>query len=546
MPVSFRRLFAALPLLALAAPLCAADRINHAGRVLGPQVPVTIATPFNTPEADTVTSSLQIYPTSNAWNEDVSTLPPAANSDAMMTQINNDLSSTRRHLTAFFEMNYVHVPDNQPPVAINLFQYPADSQPSPYPIPSTMPIEAWPHDYPTYTLTEMQTDSHNDGGDRHAVVVMPGAGHTWEMWQAKFITGTGWEAANGAYFNLSSNAQWPDTWTSADASGMSLFAALPRYDECQRGVIEHAMRIVVQRSRTSYIYPASHQAGSTTLTTVPAMGQRIRLKASYVVPGTWSVCEKAVAAALKKYGALVADNGNFFSISVTPDQRWGGSEFSNLNSLAILGAGSVPNFEVVQSTGATTGPRAPGAPAAYAGIDKTVALSPATVTLSDATASGTGISILWAKYSGPGTVTFGNAATLTTTASFAVAGRYILELKVSDATHTPAWAIVGVTVTPSCAAPPAAISLTKIGKSGVNPLLNFTDPNAAAGVTGYNIYRAPHPATRPGLWGKPGANVADADGGTAGIQWTDAASNNGSWFYTVAAWNNTCNAEGPW
>ena len=65
---------------------------------------------------------------------------------------------------------------------------------------------------------------------------------------------------------------------------------------------------------------------------------------------------------LKKYGAMVADNGGFFSISATPDSRWAEDVFSHLSSI------SVTNFEVIQTTGPNEGPRSPGAPRADAGM----------------------------------------------------------------------------------------------------------------------------------------------------------------------------------
>ncbi len=99
-----------------------------------------------------------------------------------------------------------------------------------------------------------------------------------------------------------------------------MFPALVRYDECERGMVEHALRLVVAKTRREYIYPATHYASSipATSTQYPAMGQRLRLKASFVIPANWTMAEKAVLLALKKYGAIVADNGNFFSISVAP------------------------------------------------------------------------------------------------------------------------------------------------------------------------------------------------------------------------------------
>jgi hypothetical protein len=83
------------------------------------------------------------------------------------------------------------------------------------------------------------------------------------------------------------------------------------------------------------------------------MGQRLRLKAGFQIPTGWAKEEKAVLLGLKKYGAIVADNGNFFSISVTPDDRYPANAFAHLSSISIT------NFEVIQTTGPNEGPRAP-------------------------------------------------------------------------------------------------------------------------------------------------------------------------------------------
>jgi hypothetical protein len=123
-----------------------------------------------------------------------------------------------------------------------------------------------------------------------------------------------WEASNGARFDLNSNTLRPFGWTSGDAAGLPMFPALVRYDECERGLVEHGMRLVVKRTRLGPIYPATHQAsvGSATDPNVPAMGQRLRLRADFKIPRHWTKHERAVLLGLKKYGAIVADNGGFF------------------------------------------------------------------------------------------------------------------------------------------------------------------------------------------------------------------------------------------
>src|SRR5262249_2679762 len=184
--------------------------------------------------------------------------------------------------------------------------------PSPYPIPANQPIEGWPLDV-SETLAQWQQDINNIGGDRHSVTVLPGSGLIWETWQCKNVN-SAWQASNGAKFDLKSNGQRPAGGTSGDAAGLPMFPALVRYDECERGMVEHACRLVVKRTRREYIYPANHYASTTsaTLTNVPAMGQRLRLKSSFVIPSNWAKEEKAVLLGLKKYGAIVADNGGFF------------------------------------------------------------------------------------------------------------------------------------------------------------------------------------------------------------------------------------------
>jgi len=107
------------------------DRINHEGRVLGPEPVVPTPILFNTPEADAIVSAMQIMPRDSAWNEDISRRPVLPNSDAMIAQIISDLRSDRRMLRAFHEMNFVLVPDDQPLVPIEFIYYPKESDASP-------------------------------------------------------------------------------------------------------------------------------------------------------------------------------------------------------------------------------------------------------------------------------------------------------------------------------------------------------------------------------------------------------------------------------
>ena len=169
----------------------------------------------------------QIMPRDNPWNEDISKRPLLPNSDAMIARITADLASNRRTLRLFTEMNYVLVPDNQPLVPVRFENYPDESDlnggKSPVGFIRFPPIcrsRSWPVGAGSLTLAQWQQDTANSGGDRHSIIVQPGAGVFYETWETK-KTGNGWQASNGAKFSLTSNALRPNGWTSGDATGRS-------------------------------------------------------------------------------------------------------------------------------------------------------------------------------------------------------------------------------------------------------------------------------------------------------------------------------------
>src|SRR5207244_10949665 len=81
--------------------------------------------------------------------------------------------------------------------------------------------------------------------------------------------------------DLRSNALRPEGWTSADAAGLPILPGLVRFDEVQSGQILHALRFTVARSQRGYIHPATHFASSSTDASLPPMGLRLRLRASF-------------------------------------------------------------------------------------------------------------------------------------------------------------------------------------------------------------------------------------------------------------------------
>ena len=116
---------------------------------------------------------------------------------------------------------------------------------------------------------------------------------------------------------------------------------MARFDECERGMVEHALRFTVRETRKEAIYPARHTAATSQDKDAPAMGERFRLKASVNLPGL-SKHAQAVFLAMKKYGMYQADNGSDWYISSAPDSR--------IQGLAGLAALKGSDFEVVQTT----------------------------------------------------------------------------------------------------------------------------------------------------------------------------------------------------
>lgn len=297
---------------------------------------------FDTPAADALLPRLQLFPPDSAWHEDISGRPVHPDSAAMIRRIGAD-----KHLAWNLDMAFIIVPAEQPRVAVKLTDYADESDAGPYPVPDQAPIEGWPLDGGTLEHVQGVGD-----GDRHLLVLDPFHGQLWEFYHGR-RTATGWQAAGVALFDLTSNHLRPAGWTSSDAAGLPILPAVVRYDECARGVIDHALRFTVKVSRKEYIYPATHHAGSTSERTAPAMGQRFRLKAE-VKTEAFPPHARAIANALKRYGMLVADNGGDWRISVAPDRRITGLEALR----GLTGA----DFEVVQTTAEHEGPRAPGAP----------------------------------------------------------------------------------------------------------------------------------------------------------------------------------------
>jgi hypothetical protein len=124
---------------------------------------------------------------------------------------------------------------------------------------------------------------------------------------------------------LKSNALRPEGWTSSDAAGLPIFPAIIRYEEVQRGMVDHAMRFTVRTTSRAFVYPARHFASKQNDVDLPRMGERFRLRKDFNIDG-FSPHVQAILKGLKKHGMFVADNGGDWRISVAPDSRIKGLE----------------------------------------------------------------------------------------------------------------------------------------------------------------------------------------------------------------------------
>jgi hypothetical protein len=270
-----------------------------------------------------------VFPKSNPWNRRVDRLPVAANSAEIISSIGTERGLHPDFGSGMWEGAPIGIPitvvGRRTPKSRVSFEYADESDRGPYPIPRGVPIEG----------------GYRSDGDRHALIVDRDSCKLYELF-ALYPKGRGWRAGSGAIWNLGSNRLRPAGWTSADAAGLPILPGLARYDEVRRGVIDHALRFTVRRTRRAYVYPARHFASSTDDPSLPPMGLRVRLKASFDVSG-YPRQARVVLTALKRYGMLVSDNGSDWYITGSPNPGWRNDD------LRTLGRVKGSEFEVVDT-----------------------------------------------------------------------------------------------------------------------------------------------------------------------------------------------------
>jgi hypothetical protein len=267
-----------------------------------------------------------IFPRSNPWNQRVDRLPVARDSAAIVASIGSGTGLHADFGSGLWQGSPIGIPfdvvTGKTPRSRVSFEYADESDHVGYPIPRRVHIEG--------------------GSDHHALLLDRSACRLYELGGLERQAGR-WHAWAGATWSLRSNRVRPAGWTSADAAGLPIFPGLARYDEVRRGVIDHALRFTVARTRRAYVYPARHYASDLTDPSLPPMGLRVRLKASFDVR-PFPRQARIVLVALKRYGMMVADNGSDWYITGAPSPGWSNDQ------LHTLGRVKGSDFEVVDTS----------------------------------------------------------------------------------------------------------------------------------------------------------------------------------------------------
>jgi len=273
------------------------------------------------------------------FNQDVSDVPPAANSSSLIAALRNLGGwGNGDRMQIDFSIEVLTAPVGTP---MRTFEptsdfYAPDCDAMAMPIPVAGNIEG-------------ETGYACDGdGDCHLIVHDREAGRLYEMWRADIRS-----TFNGGCLAMwNTRAEYTDTLrgdqcTSADAAGFPIAPLLFSADEVAAGEIDHAIRFILpnDRVRRGYVRPATHGTTTTGGPAAPAYGMHFRLRADYPVDTLPTEGAKVVARAMQKYGMYHADGGNI-ALTAQSD-RYTTAKWDGLLGPRDLAALRVEDFAVI-------------------------------------------------------------------------------------------------------------------------------------------------------------------------------------------------------
>ncbi|HVY08173.1 MAG TPA: hypothetical protein VHB46_19515 [Burkholderiales bacterium] len=292
-------------------------------------------------------STVALFSQPHAWTTDVSALPAASRSAAIISALNILGGWGAGSLRIDFSIALLFADSTTPRRTITAapggycFGGPdCDAVPLQMPIPTNGNAEG---------SGNYVCDTANN--DCHVLVVETTSRKLYELYNAT-QSGSAFTALGAFVWDLTK--QYPDSLrgeqcTSADAAGLPMSALLATSDEVADGDIPHALRFILPNARMKrqvYVHPATHAGGPTsTNADAPPYGVRFRLKASFDET-PFNAHERVVLRAMKKYGMILSDGGNI-ALTFADDRL-------SANKWAALGIGSssfssiaVGDFEVV-------------------------------------------------------------------------------------------------------------------------------------------------------------------------------------------------------
>src|SRR4051794_10970037 len=100
-----------------------------------PMPPITQPLMFDTPQADRILETLQVFPPDNPWNKDISQWPVHRNSANIIASI-----GAEKPLRYNPDMAFILVPPDQKRLSVKILSYAGESDIAPFPLPDNLPI----------------------------------------------------------------------------------------------------------------------------------------------------------------------------------------------------------------------------------------------------------------------------------------------------------------------------------------------------------------------------------------------------------------------
>jgi serine/threonine-protein kinase len=280
------------------------------------------------------------------WNENVSALPKAANSDAIIASLNAGGGwGNGNRFTVDTDINVLHAAPGTPMRTFtkNSLFYSPDCDDTAIPVPAGGNVEA----NTGYTCAT--------NGDCHLIVYDAASKKLYELYKAS-ITSSTFTGGCLAVWDTSktySDSLRGDQCSSADAAGFPVAPLLLTPDEVNSGAIHHAVRLILPNTQVKkgFVRPATHGTNTTGGANAPYYGVHLRLRKDFPIDSLPSEGAKTVARALQEYGAYHADGGQK-ALTVMNDRdsatKWAGllAEF-DLEQLEVT------DFEVIDHGGPT-------------------------------------------------------------------------------------------------------------------------------------------------------------------------------------------------